>query len=180
MQLNPADDTVIPATLEDTDSIVKLSATVQDALTTSGSLQIIGPLKPEIVRAEISDKRCYIIKDTSVLTACAFYRQMTAEFISKEYEGRVLDIAMHPEPWLYLHSVVLRPDMQGRGLGNVLMAVVAHQISQSLRRGTLFLDCWAGNDKLRAFYTRAGFRFVEDVPKKDYVVTLFCRRLEER
>jgi hypothetical protein len=37
----------------------------------------------------------------------------------------------------------------------------------------LYLDCWAGNKKLRNFYSNAGFDFIGDFPEEDYMISVF-------
>ncbi|CAK1360970.1 hypothetical protein CB0940_03613 [Cercospora beticola] len=174
-------DTVISkAGTEDAQTIVDLSSEVQNALTASGSLQQIGPLDLQDVKKAIAAGHCYAIKNNARLVGCAFVIPMTPSVIAEEYEDQSLDISHHVEPWLYMHSIMLRPDLQGRGLGRILIDGAVESIEAKHTRGTIFLDCWAGNDKLKAFYKRVGFDFVQIVPQKDYEVALFCRKLESR
>ena len=37
----------------------------------------------------------------------------------------------------------------------------------------LYLDCWAGNDKLKNFYLNNGFKHVGDFPEEDYFISVF-------
>jgi hypothetical protein len=52
-------------------------------------------------------------------------------------------------------------------------------LTQAMDRGAVrvVLDCWAGNGKLRDFYTRAGFRLHGVFPEGDYEVAVFVRDL---
>ncbi|GAA0180924.1 hypothetical protein SH2C18_35360 [Clostridium sediminicola] len=36
-----------------------------------------------------------------------------------------------------------------------------------------YLDCWAGNEKLRTFYLKAGFDFCGDFPEDNYMSSVF-------
>jgi hypothetical protein len=38
---------------------------------------------------------------------------------------------------------------------------------------TLYLDCWAGNEKLKEFYFNNGFEYVGDFPEEDYFISVF-------
>lgn len=169
----------------DAHHIVDLSTQVQKSLTASGSLQQIGPLKPGNVRQATTEERCYILKDPlqpQSLLGCAFAKPMTLDFIATEYEGQPLDIETYCKPWIYLHSIMLKPDIQGKGLGKTLV----HAVMECLRKdgehgvGTVFLDCWAGNEKLKEFYQKCGFEWLRDVWKEregGFSVSLFCKAL---
>ncbi|PPJ49837.1 hypothetical protein CBER1_03298 [Cercospora berteroae] len=174
-------DTVISeAVTEDAQAVVDLSADVQNALTASGSLQQIGPLVLQDVKKAIATGHCYAIKNDARLVGCAFAKPMTPSVIAEEYEAQPLNISHHVHPWLYMHSIMLRPDLQGRGLGRVLVDGAVQCIELKHARGTIFLDCCAGNDKLKAFYKRGGFEFVQNLAQQDYEVALFCRKLQDR
>lgn len=174
-------DTVISkAGTEDAQAIVDLSSEVQIALTASGSLQQIGPLDLQDVQKAIAAGHCYAIKNDAGLVGCAFAKPMTPLVIAEEYGDQSLNISHHVNPWLYMHSIMLRPGLSGHGLGRVLVDGVVRCIELKHTRGTIFLDCWAGNDKLKAFYKRVAFDFVQNVPQRDYEVALFCRKLESR
>ncbi|KAI8824540.1 acyl-CoA N-acyltransferase [Fimicolochytrium jonesii] len=67
------------------------------------------------------------------------------------------------EAWM-LHSLMIQPELQGGGrgiggwfLGSVLERVKSDDDVSARPRTRLFLDCWAGNASLRAFYERAGW-----------------------
>jgi GNAT superfamily N-acetyltransferase len=51
---------------------------------------------------------------------------------------------------------MLEPTEQGKGLGLFFLDAVRQRVVPQ-GRGTIILDCWAGNGKLREFYTRAGY-----------------------
>ena len=71
----------------------------------------------------------------------------------------------------HLHKLMIEPEEQGRGLGSILVDAVKEQVAS--RGGTIVLDCWAGNEKLRDFYTRAGFRLHGVFPEDGYEIAVF-------
>lgn len=72
---------------------------------------------------------------------------------------------------LYLSRIALSPELQGHGLGREITAFAQEQAAAS--HNNLYLDCWAGNQKLKAFYTATGFQHLGDQPEDDYMVSLF-------
>ena len=71
----------------------------------------------------------------------------------------------------YLFRVAILPEYQGKSLG-VELVNYACEHSRKLKN-TLYLDCWAGNKKLRKFYSNAGFDFLGDFPEEDYFISVF-------
>ena len=51
-------------------------------------------------------------------------------------------------------------------------------IPYKVQQGTLYLDCRAGNKKLRDFYSKSGFDFMGDFPVADYMVSVFVYEKE--
>jgi ribosomal protein S18 acetylase RimI-like enzyme len=71
----------------------------------------------------------------------------------------------------YLSQIAVIPEYQGRNLGNKVT-----DFACSLVRGlnkTLYLDCWAGNKKLKKIYLSNGFDFIGDFPEEDYFISIF-------
>jgi len=71
----------------------------------------------------------------------------------------------------YLYRVAVLPEYFGKSLG-LKMVNYAMKLSRQMNK-TLYLDCWAGNNKLREFYSGAGFELLGDVPEEDYMVSVF-------
>ncbi|GAA0492488.1 hypothetical protein GCM10008986_18550 [Salinibacillus aidingensis] len=48
--------------------------------------------------------------------------------------------------------------------------------------GKLYLDCWAGNQKLRVYYPAQGLTYLGYFPEKDYSISVFtstdCKKLD--
>lgn len=165
--------TTIPGLLTDVDHIVELSARVQAALKASGSLQEIGPLQRETVATAAEEKRCFVLKDSAhTLVGCAFIKEIGRDWY---HQNADFDIDAFPAPWLFLYSIMLETEIQGKGTGISFLRDVVRHIEPL--GGTVFLDCWAGSDKLRNFYERAGCRCVAVMPENDYEIAVFVWNL---
>lgn len=72
---------------------------------------------------------------------------------------------------MYLSKIAVLPEYQGRNLG---ANIITYACSYAKRREkALYLDCWAGNEKLKAFYSTNGFTYLGDYPEEDYYVSVF-------
>lgn len=67
-----------------------------------------------------------------------------------------------PPDALYLHRLVVAPEVRGKGIGEQILEWAQDQTVASGREW-LRLDCGAGNTRLRRYYERQGFRHVDDV-----------------
>jgi GNAT superfamily N-acetyltransferase len=75
----------------------------------------------------------------------------------------------------YLYQIAIHPEYQGKGYGPVITSW-ACQYSRSLGE-ELYLDCWAGNQKLKHFYSENGLDYVGDFPEEDYYISVFkCKQ----
>lgn len=167
---------------DDKDAIIQISQRVQDSLTANGSLQHIGPLDPESTFKAIAGQQCYVLEseqsedlEKSVI-GCALMRHLEPGYFAFTSSFSMESFA---RPWLYLHSIMLEPNQQGRGIGVSFVSEVVEQMAleQRSNEGTIFLDCWAGNEKLGKFYTGVGFQFAAVVPEEDYEIAVFHRPL---
>jgi GNAT superfamily N-acetyltransferase len=174
------DPAVRRASPADVDWIVGLSARVQAALTASGSLQQIGPLPRAMVESAVQAGNAFLLEVRPPQTEDGFQLggrpfQAKVGFQIEAPAGRVGSVLVDPAatypalplaewgldalppPHWYLHALMLEPSYQGRGLGKPFLDGVQDRVVPN-RHGTIILDCWAGNHKLRDFYHRAGFR----------------------
>lgn len=165
----------------DQHEIIKLSQRVQDKLTASGSLQQTGPLEPEVVGKAIANQECLVLEHhqsesfATKVIGCALSRELDAGYFLTTPE---FDMERFPAPWLYLQSIMLDPENQSSGIGVLFVSDVVEKIaSVPATGGTLFLDCWAGNEKLRDFYSKVGFDFVAVIPEEDYEIAVFSQPL---
>lgn len=164
---------------KDAEAVVQLSQRVQAALTASGSLQHLRAVEVEHILEEIERHECFVLED-----------QLTAQIIGAASTGAIhhdyypdadgFSLSNYSKPWVYLYSVMVDPSHQSRGLGKRFVGDYVKHIEEVFGGGTIILDCWAGNDKLRDFYTRAGFTFAAVVPENDYEVAVFYRELSNQ
>ena len=70
--------------------------------------------------------------------------------------------------YTYLSLLCLHPDYQGKGLGKVLLQSVFENSTK-----IIYLDCWAGNNKLKTFYESNGFKYIKDTKENDYFISIF-------
>ena len=77
-------------------------------------------------------------------------------------EENKLLIEQFPES-LYLSKVALLPKYQRKGIG-AKMIQKAIEIVHSQGK-VVVLDCWNGNQKLKEYYTKIGFKYIMDLPE---------------
>lgn len=160
------------AVLSDADWIVDLSTKVQAALTASGSLQQIGPSPLDQVEMSIQEGYAYLLEveerrvGSTLIDPLKAHSSTLNAFLAIQQK-----LFMLPTPHLYLHSLMLDPSEQGNGLGLAFLEGVKKFALPT--SGTILLNCWAGNTKLRDFYQRAGFTYHGNVPEENYEVAVF-------
>jgi RimJ/RimL family protein N-acetyltransferase len=71
----------------------------------------------------------------------------------------------------YLSQIALLPKFQGRKFGSEITSYSC-SFAKELNK-TLYLDCWAGNEKLKEFYLKNGFNYIGDFPEGDYFISIF-------
>jgi GNAT superfamily N-acetyltransferase len=148
--------------------IVDLSARVQEALTAARSLQRIGPLALENVERSLQAGHAYVLKTTK--------QPLGSVLVDPLDDARFVHWKLHalPGPLWFLHTLMLEPGEQGKGLGLAFLEGVKQLAIPT--SGTIVLDCWAGNMKLRDFYRRAGFTLYGIFPEQDFEVAVFFTR----
>jgi GNAT superfamily N-acetyltransferase len=71
----------------------------------------------------------------------------------------------------YLSQIAILPEYQGNDLGSVLMDFACSFANEVNK--TIYLDCWAGNEKLKDFYLNTDFEYQGDFPEEDYFISIF-------
>ncbi|MBS4537503.1 GNAT family N-acetyltransferase [Clostridium sp. D2Q-11] len=72
---------------------------------------------------------------------------------------------------MYIYRIAVLPTYQG---GNLGVNIVDYALNYSKNIGKeLYLDCWAGNKKLRNFYSSSGFQMIGEVQEEDYFISVF-------
>ena len=108
-------------------------------------------------------KRCklglfYVFYDKGNIIGC----------YSIEKNANIEWIENKDEEYTYLSLLCLHPDYQGKGLGKVLLQSAIENSTKNI-----YLDCWAGNSKLKMFYESNGFKYIKDIKENDYFISIF-------
>jgi len=74
----------------------------------------------------------------------------------------------------YVHSMAIRDDMHGWGIGVTILSWASAQARQNGRQ-CLRLDCQAGNVRLRRYYEEQGFFYQGQLTDRDYIAALYER-----
>lgn len=171
-----------PANLSDAQQILDLSTRVQSALTASGSLQELGPISVSTIQTLIRNSHSHVFifefegePGKLTLLGSVIISTFAPEAGHGSWEWGGVD-KLQGGKW-YLHSLVLEPVYQGQGLGLCFLKEVLRQLEVEEGNGTVVLDCWAGNEKLRHFYEKAGFGFLGVFPERDYEVAVFAYKM---
>lgn len=164
------------ATITEDAAIVELSERVQAALVASGSLQRIGPIPHETVVAHITAGTAHVLVRSTRVIGSIFVAPESAETRPKFQRWELAD--MGHSRW-FLEKFMLAPEEQGRQLGYGFIAHVKEAVAAQDPHATIALDCWAGNQKLLAFYTRAGFTLHGIYPDAGFEVAIFTWRITQ-
>ncbi|GCE30872.1 hypothetical protein KDA_63560 [Dictyobacter alpinus] len=157
--------------------IVSLIDRVQKQLTASGSLQIIGPLPHALVAEFVAMEAAFVFESPAGLLGSVFVQPATPESCPNLISWQLTACDLHP--W-FLQTLALEPEQQGRGLGFHFLSGVRALVAQRDPQANIILDCWAGNTKLRTFYTRAGFTLHGEFIEKDHWLAVFVQSAASR
>lgn len=72
---------------------------------------------------------------------------------------------------IYLYQIAILPEYQGNKYGSVIIDFACSLASDI--NITIYLDCWAGNGKLKDFYLNNGFEYQGDFPEDEYFISIF-------
>ncbi len=72
---------------------------------------------------------------------------------------------------IYLSQIAILPEYQGKNCGAAIVKFVIDYVDKLDK--ALYLDCWAGNEKLKKFYTENGLENLGDFPEKGYEISIF-------
>lgn len=78
----------------------------------------------------------------------------------------------------YLERLAVARAFAGRGLSHSVVAACA-DLARGHGLGALRLDCWAGNETLKALYRGQGFRTVADLTSEGHRITLFEKTVRD-
>ncbi len=118
------------------------------------------PWDSGIIEAEAGNGNVYLLLEDDIAVGT---------FSIKAIES-INDFRVEPGS-MYLYRIAILPEYQGKNLG---AHVTDHVMGLSQRLDkAVYLDCWAGNSKLRSFYLKAGFEHLGDFPEEDYCISIF-------
>ncbi|MBE0691216.1 MAG: GNAT family N-acetyltransferase [Anaerolineae bacterium] len=149
----------------DVPGVIALSARVQERLTRSGSRQQIGPITSGIMDAMIKAGNAYVIEVENALAGSFFL-----EPVSFSQRAIWLLDTIDRRFW-FLSRLMLDPDYQGRRLGEQTIRELQRRMTME-PNGALLLDCWAGNDQLRAYYANLGFQLHGIFDENNYQIAV--------
>ncbi|MDZ5471298.1 GNAT family N-acetyltransferase [Bacillus sp. 31A1R] len=118
------------------------------------------PWNSQVILTEVSANHAFVLTKEDFVIGTFFIHEI------KELS----DLAIEADS-KYLSKVALMPEYQGKGLGKMITDFAQSYAKTS--RKALYLDCWAGNEKLKKFYLRNGFEFVGVFPEEDYFISVF-------
>lgn len=148
------------ANILDTQDVVDLLNKVTIDLHEMGVNQWSYPWKYDEILSEISGRNVYLLICNDLIVGTFSLKKI----------GQQEHIATNVDD-MYLYRIAILPEKQGKGLGREIVAFAcdyARKISCDL-----YLDCWAGNDKLHSFYSNAGFIHLGNLPEEDYLISMF-------
>jgi len=162
------------ATAGEIDAIVDLSRRVQERLSASGSLQQFGPIPRAAAAAQIAAGNALVLLDGAGALLGGVFVEPERAPASSAIARVFAELARPPSqgPRWWLQKLMIAPERQGDGRGHVLLDGVPRHV-EAHGGGTVILDCWAGNARLRAFYLADGFSFHGEFHADGYDVAAF-------
>lgn len=141
-------------------NIVELLNRVTLRLHQKGIKQWIYPWDMREIEIDIKSKKIYVYKINDLIVGTFSLRNLEDfYFVPIESNSK------------YLYRIAILPEYQGKGIGIELVKYCCNYAREN--KQVLYLDCWAGNKKLRSFYSSIGFELIGDFAEEDYMVSLF-------
>lgn len=103
-------------------------------------------------------------RDPDIVAGC-----LLTLLVPPEWQGRAGAGTAGPA---YLERLAVARPFAGRGLSQSVVAACA-DLARGHGLGALRLDCWAGNETLKALYRGQGFCAVAEVTSEGHLITLF-------
>lgn len=141
-------------------SIIELLDKVTLKLHEKGINQWIYPWCSKEIEQDVKNRNVYILTSDNLLVGTFSLKDVDTSWLPFVKENS-----------MYLYRIAILPEYQGKNTG-MHITDYACKLSKNLQK-TLYLDCWAGNEKLRDFYSKAGFNFCGDFPENDYFISVF-------
>ncbi|MGN6710012.1 GNAT family N-acetyltransferase, partial [Anaerocolumna jejuensis] len=147
------------AVFEDLDEIVNVLDEVTLKLLDEGIQQWKYPWYKENVKKELDYQ--YVVRKENKIIAVFSIRPLGKNNFMEEAGERD-----H-----YLYRIAIMPEFQGKKMGEAILQYVRKLCRKD--KLNVYLDCYAGNDKLRKFYKKEGFYEVGNFSEKDYNISVF-------
>ena len=157
------------ATALDVSMLVGLAQATQATLTRAGSVQRIAGYSLQNMSQRVERGEAYALEANGSILGGVFVEPVTPERFPQVVGW---DVAPVGRPLWFLYGLVIGPAWRGRGWGRALLDGLREQEAFAAP-AVLTLDCWAGNRKLRRFYSEAGFRLHGVFPEGNYQIAVF-------
>jgi RimJ/RimL family protein N-acetyltransferase len=151
------------ADIKEIDVVLKILNETTIDLISKGINQWSFPWELEMVSNELSSNQCFFMEVGDVICAVFFIKDIDS------LNGEAVVSSSK-----YLSKIAISPEFQGMGYGSEILTF-AISFCQKQNRA-LYLDCWAGNEKLKAFYSNNGMEYMGDYPEESYFVSVFRKR----
>lgn len=105
-----------------------------------------------LLKKEIEEKRQWKIMEDGKIT-CIFMTLYDDPYIWGE---------RNKDPSIYIHRIVTHPDFRGK---NYTIKIInwAKEQAKKLNKHFIRMDTWGENNKLRDYYVKCGFTFLETI-----------------
>ncbi len=149
------------ATIEETHKVMKILNEVTKDLLDKNINQWEYPWNEEVVKEDIVKSKVFFAIYEGIEIATFSIRTLNEENNSfyRELKGG------------YLYRIAILPRVQGIGIGSSILESI--EKDERFNKEDLYLDCWAGNKKLKEFYLKSGFIYIGDYPEDDYKISIY-------
>ena len=141
--------------------IVEILNTVTLSLQQKNINQWTYPCDSKKLEMDIKNKNTYVLESENIIIGTFSLKNLVSN-------SWVLSVRQND---LYLYGIAILPEYQGKNIGRVIIDYSC-KISRDTKK-TLYLDCWAGNEKLKNFYIKAGLDYCGDFPEEDYMISVY-------
>lgn len=139
----------------DLSAIINLLEQTSAALRQKGIQQWLDPWNPQELSEDIAVGHVFILAAKSGIIGTFALRPFSKAYFFNTAEA------------IYFYRIAILPAWQSKNLGMFIMRYVKEKTAD------FYLDCWAGNDKLKHFYQQAGLYYCGDFAEGDYFVSVF-------
>ena len=141
--------------------IVEILNTVTLRLQQKNINQWTYPCDSEKLGLGIKNKNTYVLESENIIIGTFSLKNLVSN-------SWVLSVRQND---LYLIGIAILPEYQGKNIGRIIIDYSC-KISRDTKK-TLYLDCWAGNEKLKNFYIKAGLDYCGDFAEEDYKISVY-------